>query len=425
MSRPVPPTDPLSRGPAWGWPVALLLAALAATGAVVLLEPSAGELIDPEPLRLQAVLPEGVIDRNRAFARPQLAIGLLALAAQLAVLTWLAVRTPARMRALGPSFGNAAATGAILSVVLTVTGLPFAALARERARRVGLSTQDWLGWAWDLVLSAAIAAGLAALGAAVALALIRRLPRTWWIPGSVIVTGLAAVTVFASPLVLDPLFNRFESLPSGRLRSDVTALAEAAGVRVGAIEVMDASRRTTGANAYVAGLGASKRIVIYDNVVRDFTPGQARAIVAHELGHQRYGDLGRGILYVALVAPFGLLAVAVLTRRLERERAGHPATLPALALALLLVSTGTQWISNALSRDVERRADAWSLRATGDPQAFAGLQRRLVVRNRSDPAPPALVRAVLSTHPSALERFGTAAAFRGSQPLITGREARP
>jgi Zn-dependent protease with chaperone function len=288
-------------------------------------------------------------------------------------------------------------------------------VARRRAIDVGLVTQSWLGWVGDLLISMAIGALVAAVIAVVVLALMRRLPRMWWLPGSAVVVVVAAATVFAGPVVLDPLFNRFEPLRRGALRTDVLAAARAAGVRVGQVYVMDASRRTTSANAYVTGFGATKRVVIYDNVVRGFSRPEARFLVAHELGHQRHRDLDRGLLYVAIVAPFGMLAVAAIVARLAPGRGGTPAALPALALAFVLVSTGITWISNGLSRPVEARADVFALRATRDPDAAIAVQRRLVVRNVGDPDPPDAVESVFGTHPSAVERIGMARAYAAAR----------
>jgi STE24 endopeptidase len=408
----------------WGWVVAVVAAAAVAWGAALALAPADDQLIAPADVAAGDFFTTAELERGREFRRGQVALGLAALAAEVALLALLAARPPARLRALRRPLAGGAVAGAALAVAVSLVTLPFDAIARQRARDVGLSTQGWMGWAGDRLLSAAIAALFAAALAVVALALMRRLPRTWWMPGSGVVVAAAVAMVFAGPIVLDPLFNRFEPLPRGALRSDVLALARAADVRVGEVYVVDASRRTTGANAYVAGLGATKRVVLYDNLVRRFPRAEARVIVAHELGHQHYGDLHRGLLYVAIVAPFGLLAVAALTARLAPGRGGTPAALPALALAFLLVSTGLTWISNGLSRRVEARADAFALRATGDPGAAIAMQRRLVVRNVGDPDPPALVTDVLATHPPALERIGAARAFAGDQPRVAATARR-
>ena len=154
---------------------------------------------------------------------------------------------------------------------------------------------------------------------------------------------------------------------------------------------MDASRRTTAANAYVTGLGHTKRVVLYDTLLERFDPAQVELVVAHELGHVKHRDLARGMLWVAIVAPPGMYVVMLLTRRWSARAGaapGAPGSLPALALALAVVSFGLTVVSNQLSRAVENRADAYSLELTGEPREFIELERRLALANVADPDPP-------------------------------------
>ena len=392
----------------WGWVAAAMAAAAVAYLGTLLLAPSGDQLLPVADVNAADVFSAAQIERGSGYRGPQTLIGLGSLVAQLIVLAVLAARPPRWLRGLRRPLLGAALVGAALSVVLLIAGLPFAAALRVRAQDVGLSTQSWGGWAYDQLLAAGIGAAFAAVLAVVVLALVRRLPRGWWIPGAGFVVVAAVALTFATPVALDPLFNRFQPLPAGPLREDTLELARAAGLRVERIEVMDASRRTTAANAYVAGLGSSKKIVIYDNLLEDFPRREVRSVLAHELAHERYDDVPRGLLYVALVAPFGVLAIALGSARLAGGRRGTPASLPALALAFLVVSTGIGWISNSLSREVEARADSWALETTRDPAAFAALHRRLALRNVSDPDPPPLVEALFSTHPTTVERLGMA-----------------
>ena len=265
------------------------------------------------------------------------------------------------MRRAGARWWHGALAGAAIAVAQSAVVLPFTIVNRIRRDRRRAEHALVARWAWDWVLSVSINAVVMGLLAVALLWLMRRLPRWWWAPGSVVVVVVAVGWTLFSPVVLDPLFNRFEPLRAEPLRSQVLRLAREAGVDASEVQVMDASRRTTGVNAYVAGLGHTKRIVLYDNLLKDFTRAEQLNIVAHELGHQHYRDVPRGLLYVAIVAPFGMLAVALLTRRLT-PGTGAPWSLPALALSILLVTTGISWISNPLSRQVEARADTYALR---------------------------------------------------------------
>ena len=396
----------------WRLPVALAAAVVVAELAVVAMRPR-DRGPDPVPVEARAYFSEAQIEKAEAFRTGNLWLYLGQTAIGLGVLVLFVRRPPERLAGLRRPLLAGAAVGVALSLAGGLAGVPLSAVARERAKDVGLVTQDWAGWAGDRVKSEAIQAGYAALGGAVLVFGLRRFGRRWWIPGAVTVVAFGALTTYLNPIVLDPLFNDFERVPPGQLRSDVLGLARQAGVDVGEVYVMDASRRTTAANAYVNGLGHTKRVVLYDTLVDDFTRGETNLVVAHELGHVHHHDVRNGLIWVAIVAPFGTLAVARLTTRLA-PRGGElgPRAVPAAALALAIVVPLITMVSNQLSRDVERRADAFSLDLTRDPATFIAFQQRIAIKNVSDPEPPAAVRFLLGTHPSTMERIGLAEAYR-------------
>ncbi|HYF26893.1 MAG TPA: M48 family metalloprotease, partial [Baekduia sp.] len=265
-------------------PLAVAGAVVVAQAAVFVLRPPADDVVDPAPVDAGSYFSDAELDRARDFRGPQRWIGLGMLGVEALVLVWLVARPPeALLRPRRRPLVAAAAAGAALSVALAVAPLPLQAVARERARDVGLVTQGYSGWAADLVRSWAISAVIGGVGAAVAVGLVRRMPRTWWVPGAAIVVAFGAASVYVTPVVLDPIFNEFDDLPEGRLRDDVLRLAREADVDVGRVLVMDASRRTTAANAYVTGLGRTKRVVLYDTLIEHFEPDEVRLVVAHEL----------------------------------------------------------------------------------------------------------------------------------------------
>jgi STE24 endopeptidase len=392
-------------------PVAFVVAVAAAAAATFLLRPRG--VIEPVPVEAQQYFTASQLDRAEDFQSLQRLLGLAGLGVGIGTLAVLAVRPPRRLLARlepRPLLGGAAAAAGI-SLVLVVTGLPIRAWMRARALDVGLATQSWPDWAVDVVKAAGIGAVTAAIGGLVAMALVRRFPRHWWAPAAVIVVVYGVVTIWLYPILIDPVFNRFDRLPAGKLRSEVLQLADRAGVDVGQVYRVDASRRTTAANAYVIGLGHSKRVVLYDNLIEDFKPGEVRTVVAHELGHQKHDDLLRGLAWLAIVAPAGTFLVQVLSQRLAgRERLGTPAALPAIALALALVSLGLGCASNVLSRRVEASADTFALRLTHDPKDFIGFQQRISVQNVGDPDPPLWYHDLFGTHPTTLERIGAGVA---------------
>jgi STE24 endopeptidase len=219
-------------------------------------------------------------------------------------------------------------------------------------------------------------------------------------------------------VLLAPLFNDFTPLPEGETRADVLELARAAEVEVGEVYSVDASRRTTGANAYVTGLGPTKRVVLFDTLLDRYSRDEVRVVVAHELAHVRNRDVLRGIGYAAIVAPAAAFAVQRLSWSLGGDRTSAR-SLPALALAAAIVAAPTGLIGNRMTRAVERQADAFSLQLSRAPDAFITFQRAIAIQNVADVAPPRWVSRLLATHPPTLERIGAAVAF--SQQSIPGR----
>ncbi len=394
----------------WRLPVALVTAVVVAEAAVLVMRPRG--LPDPVPVLARDYFSAAQIDRAEAFRDGQLWLYVAQTALGLAVLALIVRRPPRRLEAIGRPILAGAAVAAAISVTTAVAALPLAAVARDRAKDVGLVTQAWPDWLADRAKATGIGMVFAALGGAVLVFAMRRFGRRWWIPGAVAVVAFGAITTYAGPIVLDPVFNKFTPVPEGELRSEVLALADEAGVDVGQVYEMDASRRTTAANAYVTGLGHTKRVVLYDTLVDDFTPAETRMVVAHELGHVNHHDTRNGLIWLAIVAPFGMWAVAALVERLAPRDGGlGPRAVPAAALAIAIVVPVLTMVSNQLSRPVEARADAFSLELTDDPRTLIDFQRRIAVKNVSDPQAPGVARFLLGTHPSTLERIGMAKAF--------------
>jgi STE24 endopeptidase len=383
-------------------PLTVAAALVVAEAAVFLLRPR--DRLEPVDVAAQTYFSPAFITRAEHFRNGQLILYGASLAIEIGVLV-LAVRRPPRGPWRRPILAGAA-VAAGLSAAVTVATLPVSLISRERAKDVGLVTQDWMGYAGDVVKSTAIGAVIAGIGGAVLVFGIRRFGRRWWIPATVVVIAFGVISTYATPIVIDPLFNRFTRLGEP-LRGEVLQLADKAGVKVGQVYEMDASRRTTAANAYVNGIGSTKRVVIYDTLLKDFPPDAVRGVVAHELGHVHYNDVPHGLLYLAIVAPFGMLAVARLAGRMDRG--GSP--VPAVALSIALIVPAMTMISNQLSRDVEARADRFSMQLTHDPQGLIEFQRKITVQNVGDPDPPGWVSFLLGTHPTAVQRIGQTLAF--------------
>ena len=308
-----------------------------------------------------------------------------------------------------------AALGAVaLQVVLTLAGLPVSLRTEAVNRRWGLSTRSWRLFAADTgkglllgaVLSAALSTGLYAL--------IRARPDSWWLVAAPLAAALVVLLSFLVPVVFEPLFNRFQPMADGELRRLLLDLADRSGVRVRDILVADASRRTTAANAYVSGIGRTRRVVVWDTTVAQAEPEEVAAIAAHELGHAARRDVVTGTVVGAVGSAVAvvLLAAALHWGALLRAAGVSGATDPrslALVLALGVVAgTVAGPFGNAFSRRIEARADGYALELTRAPQAVVAMQRRLAVLNIADLAPSRLAVLLFATHPPTLARIAHA-----------------
>jgi len=401
--------------------IALVLVIAVRTPWHVLPEPPGGY----SPVDPTAGLPAGQVARAEDFASALRPASLISLVVGLAVSAVLGL-TPLGAR-LVTAVARPVGGGRIAQLVLGVAALvvlgrlvtlPIAAYAEVVRHRYGLSTRSWWLWLRDLSVSTAISAAVTCLLLGSVLWLVRRAPRTWWAWAAGAAAGFVVVASFLYPLVIEPAFNRFESLPAGQLRTDLLALADESGVPVQDVLVSDASRRTTALNAYVSGFGSTRRIVVYDTVLGRLPDEEIESIVAHELGHVVHGDVLTGTLTGALGAAAAtallgwLLSWTPLLRRAGVDAPGDPRVVP---LALFLIAAGGLVgtpVQNLVSREVEARADLHALDLTGVPDAFVSMQRRLATTNLSDPDPPAAWQWFFGTHPTAAQRVAFAEDWR-------------
>ena len=403
--------------------VTAVAAVVVAEVAVWLLRPR--HIEQPVHVDEHSYFSQAELTRARDYGSGQQLLLVGSLVAEGVVLVLLATGRPAVSRRVLDRLGSrpvlgGAAAAAGLSVVVAVVTLPFGIWGHERSVDVGLSTQSLGGWLQDWGKGTAIAAILSGIVGTIALALMRRFGRRWWIPGSAGVVLAAGMMTWLAPVVLAPLFNKFEQLGPGPVRAQVLELAHKAGVHVGEVDRVDASRRTTGINAYVTGLGPTKRVVLYDTLIDDLSPAERGAVVAHELGHVHGNDIPRGLLFVAIITPLGLLFISGMAGAIAGGRGirpGTPAFLPAFALAVAATSFVLNIPGNQLSRDVEARADTFSLQVTNNPPGMIDLQKRLTTSNVGDPDPPSLYSFLFGTHPPAIDRIGAAVAWeQGERP---------
>jgi STE24 endopeptidase len=373
------------------------------------------------PVDPTAGLTAAQVDRARSFAAAVRPASLAALLLSLLVAGILGL-TPAGARlvaAVARPFGGGWVWQVLLGVLaLSVIGrlitLPLSAYGEVVYHRYGLSTSSWGLWLRDVAVTTAINAGLTALALLGLLGLASHAARTWWLWAALGAAGLVVAGSFLYPVLLEPAFNRFSSLPAGPLRTELLALADRNGTPVRDVLVADASRRTTALNAYVSGFGSTRRIVVYDTVLRTLPAPQIESIVAHELGHVAADDVLTGTLIGSLGAAAGVALLGWLlssSRLLSRAGAAGPGDPRVVPLLLFLVAAGTLLstpLQNAVSRQIEARADVHALDLARDPEAFVAMQRRLAVSGLAQPDPPAVWHWFFGSHPTTAQRVAFA-----------------
>ncbi|MGH2447539.1 MAG: M48 family metallopeptidase [Chloroflexota bacterium] len=316
---------------------------------------------------------------------------------------------------------------ALLGVISFLTGLP---LAWYRGfvveHRFGLSNQSLRAYSVDLLKGLGVSLALMPALSAGAFWAVRRFPRRWWavlcgltIPVTVLFANLA-------PVLLAPLFNQYQPLRRPDLAERVRNLAAGQGIHVSDVLEMDMSRQTKKANAAFMGLGNTKRIVLADTMLDEFTPEEIEIVVAHELGHQVHRDIWKLII---LQAPLSLLSLFAISRLLppflRRYGAGKThietvediAALPAyLLLGEVMLGILTPLVNAVIRREVEEPADRYALDLTRNPGAFVSTMQKLGKMNLANPAPHPIVKWLLYDHPPMNERIATGRRWAASHP---------
>jgi STE24 endopeptidase len=358
------------------------------------------------------------IERARRYHRPLYLALAFDWALQVGLLGAIAFGPPGDW--LGDATGGPwwARTLELVALVLagsTLVRLPLSAWRGwAHERRWGFSKQSpgaWLGdVAKGLVLSVLLT-GVALVG----LVWTGRAWPEWW--PAVAAPAAAALTLVLSlfaPLLFERLFNRFSPLQDEALARDLRELSERARVPVRTMLVSDASRRTTKHNAYVSGLGPTRRLVLFDTLFSDAPRAELRGVVAHELGHRRFRHVAFGTALAMAGAVAGVLVLRLvfawdgLVQAAGADGLGDFRIVPLVLLVLWLLELGALPFETWLSRRWERTADRFALDLTSDGEALEQMHRRLALANLADLDPPALLYALLFTHPTPPERIAAA-----------------
>jgi STE24 endopeptidase len=314
--------------------------------------------------------------------------------------------------------------GVLLVVLSALVRLPLSVwLGLTHERAFGFSRQTWQEYALDRAKAVGIGAALtgAAMAGLVGAAVV--FPSSWPLVASVGAALLVLVLSFVAPVLLEPVFNRFQPLDDPELREAVLRLAEDAGVPVREVLVADASKRTTKLNAYVSGLGATRRVVLYDTLLETATTPEVLTVVAHELGHRRHrhvalataigmaGAAGFVFALWALLHAEGVLAA------IDATGAADARVVPFVLLVGSVLGLLFAPLQAAISRTWEYTSDRFAVEQTGDLGAFESAFARLSDANLPDPSPPRLVYLWLFSHPTVPERLEAARRAAGSSTV--------
>jgi STE24 endopeptidase len=368
------------------------------------------------------------IARADQYSALRLPVGLASLGLSLAVGVILAIGPAAR--ALGSWAQRVSGNrwplttlllAAIVALVPLLAQLPLTLIRHRIDRDFGLATGSVGQLLSDVARAAGFGVVLSLLAGFGFVALANALPRLWpWAvagAGSVMLVGL----VFLLPVVYEPMFNKFAAV-SEPTRSRVLNLAQQAGVPVSEVLVSDASKRTSRHNAYVSGLGATRRVVLYDTLLNGAPEKEVDLVVAHELAHVAHKDVRNatalGIL--GLIAGVAVLAMLLKSPTIlgmtGATSSSDPRIVPFLAAFVLVSGFATTPLQTLISRQAEASADRFAIEVTGDPQTAVSVEQRLALTNLADLTPISVLHEFFGTHPTTMERIGIALEMGAARP---------
>jgi STE24 endopeptidase len=312
----------------------------------------------------------------------------------------------------------------VLVAILQVVELPCSWYQGFRLEhRYGLSTQSGSHWLVDHLKAATVGIALSAAGASIVFLSIREWPDYWWLVSAVVFGVAMVILARLVPVLLLPVFYRFRPLDRPQLVQRLVALAQRAQTDVVGVFEWIVSGHTRKANAALAGLGRTRRILLSDTLLSDYSEDEIEVVLAHELAHHVHRDLWRGIGLQALLMLGGFFAADFLLRR-GAESLGYRGLADPAAVALLML-IGRMWsllvlpLVNALSRVQERAADRYALETTRNPEAFVSAMKRLSQQNLAEDDPSPLVQWIFSSHPPIRERIALARSFEHAAGTIS------
>src|SRR5882724_3714799 len=264
----------------------------------------------------------------------------------------------------------------LLMLTLTVLGLPLDAYQQSISRQYGLSVQGWGSWFADVLKGQGVSLIILIVAIWLLMTLIRWSPRFWWFFAWLITVPLVIFLIFLSPLVIDPLFNKFEPLDKSnpQLVDAIEQVTKRGGLEIprDRMFLMKASEKVTTLNAYVTGFGPSKRVVVWDTTIKNASTPETLFVFGHEMGHYVLNHIVIGIAATAVGLFFGFYLLYLIAnwafprfqQRWHMRELSDWATVPMLLLIFSILSIISQPIGSAFSRQLEHNADVYGLEVT-------------------------------------------------------------
>jgi STE24 endopeptidase len=306
---------------------------------------------------------------------------------------------------------------ALLTLVNEIGSLPLAfysGLLLER--RYDLSTETLGAWLKDRVKAFALGLVLGGGAAEIVYWCIRRWPDGWWLAAGAAFTVVIVVLTNLAPVLFLPMFYSVKPLANEALGARLLALAERAGARVLGAYEWGLAEKTKKANAALAGLGSTRRILVSDTMLSEYSDDEIEVVLAHEIAHHVHGDIWKSVFFESALMLAGFYAAARVLRALAGplglSGVADIAGLPLLLLAAGGVSLVVVPLGHAMSRAFERSADRFALDLTRNPSAFISAMRRLGAQNLAEEHPSRLTQWLFYSHPPLRERIDAARAFR-------------
>ncbi|MBM3706832.1 MAG: M48 family metallopeptidase [Actinobacteria bacterium] len=269
--------------------------------------------------------------------------------------------------------------------------------------RFGLSNQTIGAWFLDFLKARAISLLMNTFILTIIYILIIHMKKNWWIAAAAIFIIFLILTSFVFPVLIDPLFYKFQLLEDKELKEEILKMTDRAGIKVDKILIADASRKTTRTNAYFTGIGTTKRIVIYDNLLNRHPKNEVLAVIAHELGHWKY----RHIFISLMIGSAAIILVLFILRLFQSGLNLNSSIKTVLILFILfsIISYIAIPFQNFISRSFEKQSDYAALQLTKDPQTQINMFKKLAVSNLSNVDPHPVLRFIIFSHPPIMERI--------------------